>query len=42
MQIRQCFECYLGMSMIANEEMLAGNADHDATYSYPNADPSAS
>ena len=40
MQIRQCFECHLGMFMIANEEMLAGNADPDAKY--PNADPSAS
>ena len=40
MQIMQCFECYLGMSMIANEEMLAGNADPDANY--PNAEPSAS
>ena len=32
MQIRQCFECLLGMFMNANEEMLAGNADPDANY----------
>ena len=39
MQIRQCFECYWGMPMNANEDMLAGYADPDA--SYPDADPDA-
>ena len=33
MQIRQCFECLWGMPMNANEEMLAGYADPDASYS---------
>ena len=37
MQIRQCFECLGGMSVNANEEMLAGFADPD----YPDADPDA-
>ena len=39
MQIRQCYECLWGISMNANEEMLAGYADPDA--SYPDADPDA-
>ena len=39
MQIRQCFECLWGMSVNANEEMLAGYADPDAVY--PDADPDA-
>ena len=39
MQIRQCFECYRGMSMKANKNMLAGNVDADALY--PDADPDA-
>ena len=39
MQIRQCYECLWGMSVNANEEMLAGYADPDA--SYPDADPDA-
>ena len=39
MQIRHCFECYWGMSLNGNEEMLAGYADPDA--SYPAADPDA-
>ena len=29
------------MSLNANEEMLAGNADADADASYPDADPNA-
>ena len=37
---RQCYECLWGISMNANEEMLAGYADPDA--SYPDADPDAS
>ena len=37
MQIRQCYECLWGMSINANEELVAGNADSDA--SYPDADP---
>ena len=32
MQIRQCYECLWGMSLNANEEMLAGYADPDAGY----------
>ena len=36
MQIKQCFEWYWGLSMNANEEMFAGNADADA--SDPDAD----
>ena len=39
MQIRQCNECLWGISMNANEEMLAGYADPDA--SYHDADPDA-
>ena len=39
MQIRQCNERIWGMSMNVNEEMLAGYADPDASYS--NADPDA-
>ena len=39
MQIRQRYECYWGMPMNVNEEMLAGNADVDA--SYPDANPDA-
>ena len=39
MQIRQWFECLWCMSLNANEEMLAGNVDADA--SYPDADPDA-
>ena len=30
------------MSLNANEEMLAGYADPDASYMYPDADPDAS
>ena len=37
MQIRQCFECLWGLSLNANEEMLAGNVDA----SYPDTDPDA-
>ena len=40
MQIRQSFECYIGMFMNANEEMLAGYADSDV--GYPDANPDAS
>ena len=40
MQIRQCFECKLGMSMNVNKEMPAGYADSDA--GYPDVDPDAS
>ena len=40
MQIRQCFECLWGMSVNANEDVLAGYADPDA--GYPHADPDAS
>ena len=29
MQIRQCYEWYWGISMNANEDMLAGYADPD-------------
>ena len=32
MQIRQCYECWLSMSMNANEEILAGYAYPDAVY----------
>ena len=39
MQIRQCNECWWGVSVNVNEEMLAGYADPDA--SYPDADPDA-
>ena len=39
MQIRQYFECLRGMSMNANEEMLAVYADPDA--SNPDANPDA-
>ena len=39
MQIRQCYECLWGISMNANEEMIAGYADLDA--SYPDAGPDA-
>ena len=39
MQIRQCNECYWGMLVIANEEMLADFANSDA--GYPDADPDA-
>ena len=38
-QIWQCYDCWWGMSLNANEEMLAGYADPDA--SYPDADPDA-
>ena len=34
-----CYECYWGMSLNPNEEMLAGYADPDA--GYPDADPDA-
>ena len=37
MQIRQCVECLLGMSMNANEKLLAGNADANN----PDADPAS-
>ena len=40
MQIRQCFEGLWGMSLNANEDMLAGNAD--AVAGNPDADPDAS
>ena len=36
-QIRQCYECFWGMSMNDNEEMFAGNA----YASCPDADPDA-
>ena len=39
LQIRQFYECEWGISMKANEEMLAGYADPDA--GYPDADPDA-
>ena len=39
MQNGQCYKCVWGMSVNANEEMLAGNDDPDA--SYPDADPDA-
>ena len=39
MQIRQCFECLWGMSVHANEEMLAGYANPDA--GYPDVDHDA-
>ena len=39
MQIRQCFECLWGISVNANEKMLAGHADPDA--GNPDADPDA-
>ena len=32
MQIRQCCEWYWGVSMYANEEMLAAYTDPDAGY----------
>ena len=38
MYIRQCYECLRGMSMNANDEMLAVNVDA----SYPDADLEAS
>ena len=39
MQNSQCYKCVWGMSVNANEEILAGNDDGDA--SYPDADPDA-
>ena len=39
MQIRQCFACWWGIPVNANEEMLAGYAYPHA--GYPDADPDA-
>ena len=41
MQIRQCYECWWGIYMNANEEILAGYADPDAGYHDIDVDPDA-